>query len=129
SNGYFSGTTPIATLRVLDANGEPLYLDYAARVAGNATSDTNVFSVGTNDDYLEDATGGINIWRTIQPSNPPVDNIASGNAYVVAGRIGELNGKFQLQVTPPFVSPTTPYTITQTGSGVVTPASKTIAQI
>jgi beta-lactamase superfamily II metal-dependent hydrolase len=129
SNGYFAGTTPISSLRVLDALGEPLYLDYAARIAGTATSDTNVFSVGTNDDYIQDATGGINIWRTIQPSVPAVQNIASGNTYLVAGRIGELAGRFHLETTPPFASPTTPYTITQTGSATVTPAVKTIAQI
>ena len=68
SSGYFAGITPISTLRVLDGLGEPLYLDYAARIQGTATSDTNVFSVGTNDDYVQDATGGINIWRTIQPT-------------------------------------------------------------
>ena len=129
ASGYFAGTTPISTLRVLDALGEPLYLDYAARIAGTATSDTNTFSVGTNDDYVQDATGGINIWRTIQPSVPPVDSIISGNTYVIAGRIGELAGRFHLETTPPFVSPTTPYTITQTGTNVIVPAVKTIAQL
>ncbi len=129
SNGYFSGTTPIANLRVLDALGEPLYLDYAARIAGTATSDTNIFSVGTNDDYIQDATGGLNVWRTIQPTVPAVQNIATGSTYTVAGRIGELAGRFHLEVTPPFVSPTTPYQITQTGSGTITPATKTIAQL
>ena len=129
SNGYFAGTTPIATLRVLDALGEPLYLDYAARIQGTATSDTNVFSVGTNDDYIQDATGGINIWRTIQPSVPAVQSIASGTIYTVAGRIGELAGRFHLETTPPFASSTTPYTITATGSNVITPAVKTIAQL
>ncbi|HEV7427102.1 MAG TPA: lamin tail domain-containing protein, partial [Thermoanaerobaculia bacterium] len=129
ASGYFAGTTPISTLRVLDALGEPLYLDYAARIAGTATSDTNTFSVGTNDDYVQDATGGINIWRTIQPSVPAVDSIISGNTYTIAGRIGELAGRFHLETTPPFVSPTTPYTITQTGTNTITPAVKTIAQL
>ncbi|MBV9069810.1 MAG: lamin tail domain-containing protein [Acidobacteria bacterium] len=129
SSGYFAGTTPIATLRVLDSLGEPLYLDYAARIAGTATSDTNVFSVGTNDDYIQDATGGINIWRTLQPTVPAIQTIASGNTYTVAGRIGELAGRFHLETTPPFASNTTPYTITQTGSATVTPAVRTIAQI
>ncbi|HXA18384.1 MAG TPA: lamin tail domain-containing protein [Thermoanaerobaculia bacterium] len=129
TSGYFSGITPIATLRVLDANGEPLYLDYAASIQGTATSDTNTFSVGTNDDYIQDATGGINIWRTIQPSVPAVQSIASGTTYIVSGRIGELSGRFHLETTPPFVSPTTPYTITPTGSNIITPAVKTIAQL
>jgi beta-lactamase superfamily II metal-dependent hydrolase len=127
--GYFAGITPISTLRVLDALGEPLYLDYAARIAGTATSDTNVFSVGTNDDYIQDATGGINIWRTLQPTVPAIQTIATGSTYTVAGRIGELAGRFHLETTPPFASNTTPYIITQTGSATVTPAVKTIAQI
>jgi beta-lactamase superfamily II metal-dependent hydrolase len=129
ASGYFAGITPISSLRVLDSLGEPLYLDYAARIAGTATSDTNVFSVGTNDDYIQDATGGINIWRTLQPTTPAIQTIASGSTYTVAGRIGELVGRFHLQTTPPFASATTPYIITQTGSATVTPAVKTIAQI
>ncbi|MEA2236859.1 MAG: hypothetical protein QOC81_1583 [Thermoanaerobaculia bacterium] len=129
SSGYFAGITPISSLRVLDSLGEPLYLDYAARIAGTATSDTNVFSVGTNDDYIQDATGGINIWRTLQPTTPAIQTIASGSTYTVAGRIGELAGRFHLETTPPFASATTPYVITQTGSATVTPAVKTIAQI
>jgi beta-lactamase superfamily II metal-dependent hydrolase len=129
TNGYFAGTTPMSSLRVLDPLGEPLYLDYAARIAGTATSDTNVFSVGTNDDYIQDATGGINVWRTIQPSVPAVQSIATGSTYTVAGRIGELAGRFHIEVTPPFASLTTPYQITSTGSGTVMPATRTIAQI
>jgi beta-lactamase superfamily II metal-dependent hydrolase len=129
SSGYFAGITPISSLRVLDSLGEPLYLDYAARIQGTATSDTNVFSVGTNDDYIQDATGGINIWRTLQPTVPAIQTIASGSTYTIAGRIGELAGRFHLETTPPFASNTTPYTITQTGSATVTPAVMTIAQI
>jgi len=130
NNGYFSGTTPIANLRVLDALGEPLYLDYAARVSGTATSDTNIFSLGTNDDYIQDATGGINIWRTIEPTVPGVDPIATGHSYTVAGRIGELAGRFHLEVTPPFASVApTPYTITDNGASSISPAVMTIAQI
>jgi beta-lactamase superfamily II metal-dependent hydrolase len=129
NNGYFSGITPISTLRVLDPIGEPLYLDYAARISATATAGTGTYVSGTNDDYVQDATGGINIWRTIQPSVPATQSTNTGATYTIAGRIGELAGKFQLQVTPPFVSPTTPYTITQTGSATITPLVRTIAQL
>src|SRR4029079_6244468 len=39
SSGYFSGITPISALRALDTLGEPMYLDYAARLAGTAPTD------------------------------------------------------------------------------------------
>lgn len=42
--GYFAGTTPISTLRQLSPLGEPLYLDYVARVSGICLSGTGNFS-------------------------------------------------------------------------------------
>ena len=50
SSGYFSGVTPISTLRTLNALGEPLYNGYAARIHGTVTA--SGFSAGTNDDYV-----------------------------------------------------------------------------
>src|SRR5262249_39782596 len=54
SSGYFSGVTPIATLRVLNANGEPLYQGYPARVQGLVTAGSGLFGAATYDDYLDD---------------------------------------------------------------------------
>lgn len=130
STGYFAGTTPISTLRVMDSLGSPLYWDYAARVQGVVTSGTGNFATGTNDDYLEDATGAINIWRTIQPTVPAVQPMNAGSIYSVAGLIGEASGRLRLEVTPPFVQPTTPYQITfVSSSSVPAPLVRTIAQI
>ncbi len=131
SDGYFSGITPIASLRPLNSLGEPLYLGYPVRVRGVVTAGTGIFSSGANnDDYLEDATGGINIFRTTDPPTPALQPTLTGNTYDVAGRIGENVGRLRIEVTPPFASPTTPFTISLLSSGgspVPTPMS--IAQI
>ncbi|MCU1350636.1 MAG: repeat protein, partial [Acidobacteria bacterium] len=138
--GYFSGTTPISTLRAMNALGEPLYLDYAARVQGVVTAGTGNYSASTNDDYLEDATGAINIFRTIQPTSPAPQPTSTGSTYTVAGLIGQNTGRLRLEVTPPFDGVDKPWAAAP-GSynpyqiGLVAPGSapapivRTIAQI
>src|SRR5262249_18980020 len=39
--GYFSGTTPVSTLRTTNALGEPQYNGYAARIHGTVTAGSN----------------------------------------------------------------------------------------
>jgi len=130
TGGYFAGTTPISSLRVMDALGSPLYWDYAARVQGTVTAGTGSFATGTNDDYLQDATGAINVWRTIQPTAPAVQQTTTGSVYSVAGLIGESGGRLRLEVTPRFTdTTTTPYGCTLISGGTATPQVKTIAQI
>ncbi|HKS26160.1 MAG TPA: lamin tail domain-containing protein [Thermoanaerobaculia bacterium] len=130
SGGYFSGTTPISTLRALDALGEPLYYDYAARVQGVVTAGTGLYASSNNDDYIQDATGGINIWRTTQPSTPAVQTTSTGSIYSCYGLIGNGAGRLRIEVTPPFESPTTPYGCTLiSASSVPAPLVRTIAQI
>jgi beta-lactamase superfamily II metal-dependent hydrolase/DNA/RNA endonuclease YhcR with UshA esterase domain len=139
SNGYFAGTTPIATLRSMTALGEPTYLEYVARIAGLATSSTGDFSSTNNDDYIDDGTGTLNVARTIEPTSPATQPLAAGTTYTVAGLINQLTGRLRLDVTPPFdgvdkpyavtAGSFNPYIITSTGSGTVTPVVRTIAQI
>jgi beta-lactamase superfamily II metal-dependent hydrolase/fibronectin type 3 domain-containing protein/DNA/RNA endonuclease YhcR with UshA esterase domain len=139
TSGYFAGTTPIANLRALTPLGEPLYLDYTARIAGLVTSGTGNYSSSNNDDYIEDASGALNLARTIEPATPATQPTTAGNTYTVTGLIGQLTGRLRLDVTPPFDGITkpwdtvagsfNPYLITLTGSGTVTPLTRTIAQI
>jgi beta-lactamase superfamily II metal-dependent hydrolase len=130
SGGYFAGTTPISTLRALDALGEPLYYEYAARVQGVVTAGTGLYASSNNDDYIQDATGGINIWRTTQPSTPAVQTTSTGSIYACYGLIGNGAGRLRIEVTPPFESPTTPYGCTLiSASSVPAPLVRTIAQI
>src|SRR5262249_33132919 len=51
SSGYFSGVTPVSSIRALNARGEPQFTGYTARVQGTITA--SGFSPGTNDDYLQ----------------------------------------------------------------------------
>jgi beta-lactamase superfamily II metal-dependent hydrolase/fibronectin type 3 domain-containing protein/DNA/RNA endonuclease YhcR with UshA esterase domain len=139
SGGYFAGTTTIAALRSMSALGEPNYLDYAARINGLVTSGTGAYSSTNNDDYITDGTGALNISRTIDPSTPAATPTVTGNTYTVAGFINQLTGRLRLDVTPPFDGIDKPwatspgsfngYSIAQTGSGTVTPLTRTIAQI
>jgi len=139
AGGYFSGTTSISSLRSITALFEPSYLDYSARITGLVTSGTGNFSSSNNDDYIDDGTGALNLSRTIEPTSPATQPTSTGSTYTVAGFINQLTGRFRLDVTPsfdgidkPWASTPgvfNPYSITLTGSGTVTPLSRTIAQI
>jgi beta-lactamase superfamily II metal-dependent hydrolase/predicted extracellular nuclease len=139
TGGYFAGTTTISSLRSVTALGEPTYLDYGARISGTATSTTGDYSSTNNDDYIHDGTGALNVSRTIEPSVPATQPMTSASTYTVTGFINQLTGRFRLDVTPPFdgidkpwasvPGSFNPYSITSTGPGVVTPLSRTIAQI
>ncbi|MBI4853934.1 MAG: choice-of-anchor D domain-containing protein [Acidobacteria bacterium] len=131
SDGYFSGTTPITNLKTLNANGEPLYLDYAARIQALVTAGTGIYSTsGANNDYAQDATAGINISRTTQPTTPAIQPTSTGQMVEVRGRIGMLDGVLRLEVTPRFAETTSPFGITSISTGnTVTPVSMTLAQI
>ncbi|MEW6730990.1 MAG: Calx-beta domain-containing protein [Acidobacteriota bacterium] len=129
NDGYFSGTTPVSALQALNANGEPLYIGFAARIVTTVTASTGTYSTqGNNEDYVQDATGGINIFRTVQP--PGTQAILLGQTVEVRGLIGMNTGRTRLEVTPPFNSPTSPYGITIITSGTPpTPTIRTIAQL
>ncbi len=130
SDGYFSGTTPISSLKTLKANGEPLYLDYAARIQATVTAGTGIYSTGgANNDYAQDATAGINIFRTTQPTTPAIQPTTTGQVIEARGRIGMVDGVLRLELTPRFAETVSPFGITNITSATPTPVSKTIAQI
>jgi beta-lactamase superfamily II metal-dependent hydrolase/DNA/RNA endonuclease YhcR with UshA esterase domain len=140
SNGYFSGITPISALRALNPLGEPQYLEYAARVQATTLAGTGSYSASTNDDYVSDATGALNVFRTIEPTSPAPQPTSLGSTYTIAGLIGQNTGRFRLEVTPPFdgidkpwaTSPGSynPYQIALVSAGgAPVPEVKTIAQI
>lgn len=131
SDGYFSGVTPITNVKALNANGEPMYLDYAVRIQALVTAGTGIYSTsGANNDYAQDATAGINISRTTQPTTPPIQPTSTGQMAEVRGRIGMLDGVLRLEVTPRFAETTSPFGITSISTGnTVTPVSRTFAQL
>jgi beta-lactamase superfamily II metal-dependent hydrolase len=106
SSGYFSGVTPVAFLRAANAKGEPLYAGYAVRVQGTVTA--SGFTPGTNDDYVQDATGGVNVYRS---SDTPTafTRTAPGQLVEAFGRIGFNGGRLRLDLTESVEKATSPY--------------------
>jgi hypothetical protein len=92
--GYFVGTTPIGSLRVHDANGLNVYRFHGARVRGNVTLAPGIFSPTDMDFYIQDATGGINVFQF----GPHPEQPQLGDDVTVTATISQYNGK--LEITP-----------------------------
>ena len=119
SGGYFAGVTPITSLHAVNAVGEPLYAGYVARIQGVVTAPSNTFGAATNDDYVQDATGGINIYRSTDPVTPFTSTLL-GQAVQVRGVIGFNGGRLRLDVsqsTDKKAPVPYPYGITSLGAG------------
>jgi hypothetical protein len=127
ASGYFSGTTPTARLRALNAKGEPLYAGYAARIHGTVSAAT--FTEGTNDDYVADAEGVINVYKS--SSTPTLFTpTALGQVIEVIGRIGFNGGRIRLDVTESVEKATSPFGIRIVSTGPApAPRAVTIAQL
>jgi beta-lactamase superfamily II metal-dependent hydrolase len=126
--GYFAGTTPIQALRVNDDWGVPQFLDFPARIAGMVTVGNGTFSSTNTDGYVQDATGGINVFQ-LRSQNP---QLTMGDMVTVAGRVALFNGVTMLDIANPIpnVPFTSPFGITNISSGGdATPVVRTLAQI
>jgi len=123
--GYFSGVTPIQSLHALTAKGEPLYNGYAARIQGTVTG--SGFSAGTNDDYVQDATGGVNVYRSTDTATA-FTSTTPGQVVEVFGRIGFNGGRLRLDITESVENLTSPYGIVVLSTNTApVPATVTIA--
>ena len=90
---FFAGTTNIAVLKTNDANGFPLYDDYYAKITGIATVENGIFSSSSIDVNIQDATGGINVFK----SGAAGDFVfVRGNSYTVTGVVDFYNGKIEV---------------------------------
>ncbi len=129
TTGYFSGTTPVASLRAIDVLGVPMFNGYAARIHGTVTAGSNTFGSGTNDDYVQDATGGINVFRSTETATP-FSATTPGLVVDVVGRIGFNGGRARLDITESLEKLTSPYGITIASSGAAPiPAGVTIGDL
>lgn len=90
--GYFVGTTPIRSLRPIDANGSSLYRFYGARVRGRVTSPYGAFGTVQTDYYVQDATGGLNVFEFGPHQVQPV----LGDDITVEGMVQQFNGKLEI---------------------------------
>ncbi|HEY1912115.1 MAG TPA: lamin tail domain-containing protein, partial [Vicinamibacterales bacterium] len=127
SLGYFSGVTPIASLHAETAKGEPLYNGYAARIQGTVTA--SGFTPGTNDDYVQDATAAINVYRSTDTPTG-FTSTAPGQVVEVSGRINFNGGRLRLDLTESVEKTSSPYGILVLSSAAApTPAATTIAAL
>jgi endonuclease I len=83
-----AGTTPISTARQVDASGELVYQDFYVRIQGTATVSSGIFSSSNLEVFLQDATGGINIFKI----GAGATSFTEGNNYTVTGQITHFNG-------------------------------------
>lgn len=89
----YAGDSPISALRVNDANGVPLNRGAYARITGTATVGNSIFSTINLDVYLQDDTGGINLFQF--SANDTV-TITPGNSYTVVGQLDQFSGKTEI---------------------------------
>lgn len=125
--GYFAGITPVERVRVMTSDLEPAFLNYNVAVAGIITVGTDTFSARDNDLYLQDETGGINLFER----NGQTVSVRPGDRVRAVGRLEFFNGVLQLNITNPTITPPflSPYGVVVLGRGEIQPIRKTIAQI
>src|SRR5262245_54564370 len=127
ASGYFSGITPVAAIRTLNSKGEPLYAGYAARIHGVVTA--SGFSAGTNDDYVQDPTGGVNVYRSTDTPTP-FTSLSAGQTVEAFGRIGFNGGRLRLDLTESLEQTSSPLGVVVLSSGPApTPLTTTIAAL
>ncbi len=92
TEGFFWGVTSISTFKELDADGVILYGGYYARLTGVATVASGIYSSSSLDVYIQDATGGINLFKY----GVGDVTITEGNNYTVVGSLDQYNGKAEI---------------------------------
>ncbi len=118
-NGFLAGVTPISKLKEVDINGVPKYRNYYARTTGVATIGSGIFQTSHLEVFLQDTTGGIDLFK----SGAGSFEIVKGNSYTVVGIIDHYNGK--TEIIPDNVSDITDNGISQ----LPEPVTITIAQL
>lgn len=78
----------------LDANGLPVHLYHLARLRGIVTVSTGVFSITNYDFYMQDNTGGINIFDYDYTADST--QYEQGDSLDVVGTINVYNGKVEI---------------------------------
>jgi len=92
STFFFAGTTTISAAKDVDADGVMLYNGVYARLVGVATVANGTFSADHMDVYIQDVTGGINLFMYDEVSH----TITIGHEYTVVGVLDQYNGKGEI---------------------------------
>jgi len=94
SNGYFSGTTPVATLRQNDSDGLLEPMRYHARVRGNLTVAPGVFHSFVSQIWVQDSAGdGIQIF------DGSVLSLSLGDEVEFVGSLEQFAGQTQINIS------------------------------
>ena len=97
NQGYFVGTKTIQSLYVSDGVGKNVYYKYGVRLTGNVTAPYGLFSTTNTEYYVQDATGGINVFKygahTVQPG--------LGDNVTLEGVLDQYNGKLEISSGAP----------------------------
>jgi hypothetical protein len=111
------GWTLISQVNADNANGEPLMLGQQVTIKGLATVATGTLSTVDNDIFMQDATGGVNVYkRTTQ-----IPAVAVGDSLSVTGFVDQYNGL--TRITSPTITVVTP------GAGSTVPRLLTTNEI
>lgn len=92
--GFFAGpsTVNIGDLHVNDVDGRNIYESYGVHIQGVTTSPYGLFSTTNTDYYIQDATGGINVFQfgahSVQPN--------LGDVVEIWGSLDQYNGKLEI---------------------------------
>ena len=119
--GYYSGVTPVATIRQHDAAGLLLTRRLPVRVEGNVTAEPGIFHPFVSQIYVQDDLGaGVQIFdRTLLP-------LARGERVQFVGRIEQFSGQAEVNISEPFGN----FGFTSLGAGTApAPQVVTAAQI
>lgn len=94
--GLYAGVTPIADLRPVDADGVMLTTGYEARVEGNLTVEPGVFHPFVSQIYVQDESGGLQIF------DGTLLSLARGDRVRFVGEVQQFSGQAELNISEAF---------------------------
>ena len=93
---YFSGITPISTLRQNDASGVLIPVECGVRVEGNLTVEPGIFHPFVTQAYVQDATGGVQVFDT------SISSLQRGDLVQFVGEAEQFGGMTEVSVAEDF---------------------------
>ncbi len=97
AQGYYSGTTDIADILNNDSDGVLEYKGYGVRVSGNMTVEPGVFHTFVTQAFVQDGTGGVQIFDASIDSN-----IGRGDEVEWVGILEQFGGQTEVNVAGDF---------------------------
>lgn len=93
AHGYYSGVTPISTLRNNNTDGVLVPKSYGARVEGNLTAEPGLFHTFVTQSYVQDGTGGLQIF------DGEFLTLARGDLVQFVGELTQFAGQTELDIS------------------------------